>query len=98
MKKYITLILLSIFAIVLDVYAFKGLGAESVPVFKREFLYQSFSGTAFDWIGLIGLNIFWVISGIYAAKEKDIYYNNGALAAFTLIAVSIGGLLLIYFL
>lgn len=98
MKKYITLALMIIFCIVLDHYAIKGLHAPFVESFKREFLYQYFSGSFFDWVSLIALNVLWLGCGWFASREEDFYEETPYPFIFTLLIGSIFFLCLIYWL
>ena len=96
MKNYLTLTLLVIFAVVLDIYAIKGLGAEQVASFRREYLYQYFSGSVMDWVGLGIVNATWLFVGIAAAKEVDFYEETPWPYIWGFLGLSTFGVLFIY--
>jgi hypothetical protein len=77
MKKFLPLAFIIILLIVVDAYAVKGIGAEYTAPYLREFLYQSFSGSLTDWIGLVVFNVILLGIGIAQALEIDVYEGKG---------------------
>jgi hypothetical protein len=77
MKKFLPLGFIIILLIIVDAYALKGLGAEYTAPYLREFLYQSFSGSLTDWIGLVTFNVLLIGIGIAQALEVDVYQGKG---------------------
>ena len=89
MKKYIGLVITLVICIVLDCLTIKGIWSEPVPEHRREFLYQSFTGSLFDWFGLLVFNLMWLVTAWLCIKEYPIYTNSprGSTALFGVVAV-----------
>jgi hypothetical protein len=95
MKKFLPLAFIIALLIVVDTYAVKGIGNET-PAYLREYLYQSFTGSLLDWIGLILFNVLLFIIGLAMAIEPDVYEEKGIGFVLGIGAVLVASLGLIY--
>jgi len=67
--KILSLVLRLAICFIVDFLAVKGIGS-LVPVYKREFMWQWFTGTWEDWLGLILFNVFMIAMGLWVFSKK----------------------------
>ena len=94
MKKGIGLLIMLAICVVLDFTLAKGIGS-NIPEHLREYLWQSFSGSAVDWICIILLNVLWLATAIMQVKEVELYSKNSTPWFFGFLGLSLLFLMLI---